>query len=128
MSDFDDWNALKKKVNDKEHIPLIQEGDIWWCHLGKNIGIESFGKGKDFSRPVLVIKKHNKNHLVVIPATTQIKKDKFYYRLNIKNKPACLLLSQIRTVDSKRLITLLTKISDNNLNKIKKAIYEINFQ
>jgi len=28
VSDFDDWNTLKKKVNDKEHIPLIQEGDI----------------------------------------------------------------------------------------------------
>lgn len=128
MSDFDEWNILKKKVNQKELFPPVKEGEIWWCHLGQNIGIESCGRSSIFARPVLIIKKHNPNHCLIIPATKNFKKGSFYYQIKIKCRTASLLLSQIKTIDTKRLYDLISEISNEELVLIKKAVYEINFQ
>jgi mRNA-degrading endonuclease toxin of MazEF toxin-antitoxin module len=128
MSDFDGWNILKKKVNQKELFPPVKEGEIWWCHLGQNIGIESFGKGRNFSRPVLIIKKHNANHLIIIPATKSKNRSPFHYTLNSKRGNSSFLISQIRTIDTKRLYEKIHEITNEELNEIKKAVYEINFQ
>jgi hypothetical protein len=41
MSDsknFEDWFDLKPKIDNIEKIPKFREGEIWWCHLGENIG------------------------------------------------------------------------------------------
>lgn len=128
MSDFDEWNILKKKVNQKELFPPVKEGEIWWCHLGQNIGIESFGKGRNFSRPILITKKHNVNHCVVIPTSSIKKKDKFHLEVRIGNSASYLLLSQVRTIDTKRLYEKIHEIDKDELDRIKKAVYEINFQ
>lgn len=54
---FDDWNMAKKKAHKLGRVPAFKEGEIWWCVIGENIGIEINGKQKKFSRPVLVLKK-----------------------------------------------------------------------
>jgi len=128
MNDFDRWNILKKKINKKDNLPLFEEGDLWWCNLGKNVGIETFGKGKYFSRPVLIIKKHNINQIVIIPATKQPKLGKFYYKIESENETSYLLLSQIKVIDTKRLIKIISQVNQEEITEIKKAVYEINFQ
>lgn len=128
MCDFDEWNILKKKVNKRDRIPLIKEGDLWWCHLGMNIGIESAGKHKNFSRPVLIIKKHNRNHLIVIPTSSRPKYGKYYYKIIVEEKTSYLMLSQIRIMDTKRVISKISRVKNETLTEIKKAVYEINFQ
>lgn len=58
--EFDEWNELKKRRNCSGSLPMINDGDIWWCAVGKNVGIEIDGKGRRFSRPVLIMKKLSK--------------------------------------------------------------------
>lgn len=127
MKDFDSWNNLKKIINNKDKIPLITEGDIWWCNIGKNIGIESNGKNKNFGRPVLIIKKHNIHHIIVVPTTSQKKYGKFYYKIKHEGKTSYLLLSQIKTLDVKRLYQKMYQINELELSEIKKAIINLNF-
>ena len=55
---FLDWIGIKEKLDAHEHQPpLITEGDLWWCAVGENVGIEVSGKSKDFTRPVIILKK-----------------------------------------------------------------------
>ncbi len=42
---------IAERLDDSEHVPpLFKESDIWWCHLGDNIGTEISGKGDMFDR------------------------------------------------------------------------------
>ena len=53
--DYRLWNRIKKEANNLNLRPLwYKERDIWICNLGENIGFEEDGKGKDFTRPVLI--------------------------------------------------------------------------
>jgi hypothetical protein len=38
--DFDQWNSLKKQLNENERIFYAHPREIWWCSLGINIGAE----------------------------------------------------------------------------------------
>ncbi len=125
--DFDSWNELKKEV---EHTELgedfyFYEREIWWCHIGENVGIESCGKGIKFNRPVLIIKKYNKHHCVVIPTTTTERTGKFYFPVLINGIRSFLMLSQIKTIDSKRLENKIITVEVDEFNKIKNLISEI---
>ena len=47
---------LEKKIV----YPSFKEGELWWCSIGINVGVEIFGKGPDAVRPVVIFKKINK--------------------------------------------------------------------
>ena len=50
---FLEWIGLKEKLHTANSTPpLFKEGEVWWCVVGENIGIEMNGKGDVFSRPV----------------------------------------------------------------------------
>lgn len=52
---FLEWIQLKQKIYETESAPLyFKEGDMWWCAVGENVGIEINDKGDIFSRPVFV--------------------------------------------------------------------------
>jgi len=90
--------------------------------LGCNIGFEEDGKNRNFERPVLVLKKFNKNILWAIPLTTKNKQGRFFYSVNEGQKNYTLILPQLRLISSKRLIRKMTKISKANLYAVKKEI------
>ena len=71
--DFDKWNELKKIIEKKENFLKFRERDIWFIHLGKNIGSEQNGKGNEFLRPVLVLKKFSKRYFLGVPLSSQKK-------------------------------------------------------
>ena len=56
---FDDWNIIKKDVHssDKNKSLFFNEKEVWWVTIGINIGLEIYGKGSSFTRPVLILKK-----------------------------------------------------------------------
>ena len=56
--DFSGWIVLKEKLHKTRRRPrTVSEGDIWWCTVGENVGVEINGKGHLFARPVLVLTK-----------------------------------------------------------------------
>lgn len=94
--------------------------------MGLNVGFEQDGKGKDFSRPILVIKKFNKEVFIGLPLTTKPKLGRFYFSLKsydgVQRK---VILSQIRLFDSKRLQEKLGTLYLYEFNEIKKTLIQL---
>ncbi|MHC1716685.1 MAG: type II toxin-antitoxin system PemK/MazF family toxin [Candidatus Dojkabacteria bacterium] len=102
---LDRWNEVKKKISQYRHRPpSYHESDIWWVSVGYNIGYEIYGKGKDFARPVLIIKKFNREFFVGIPLSTKIKDNQYYIPITIGTREVSALISQIRVFSTKRML------------------------
>ncbi len=72
--------------------------------IGLNIGVEEDGKNNNFERPVLIIKKFNEKMMFCIPLTTQVKESKYMAIYELKGLKYGAKLSQMKLIDSKRLI------------------------
>lgn len=126
MNDFDLWNENKKLINKNCFNKFYHPKDIWWCYLGLNIGHEQNGSEKNYERPVLILKGFNKNVCLIVPLTTSKNKSKFKIRIGVVDKKeAQAIISQIRLIDTKRLINKICSLDENTFNKIKKAIKEL---
>jgi mRNA interferase MazF len=125
LKDFINWIQYKIFLQQNKNSLNFSEREIWWCSLGVNLGTEMDGKNTKFNRPVLIIKKFNKSQFWAIPLTTKTQtNDTFYYEIIVQNKQSWLCLSQIRTVDAKRLSgnSKIEKISESEFKKIKNKI------
>ena len=125
--EYDEWHNKKKILNEREDIDNIffREKEVWWTALGVNIGFEQDGKGEEFRRPVLILKKFNKYVVLVVPLTTKIKKNnKYYVSCSIVNDSTLrmVIISQIRLIDTKRFIDKLGVTDEDSFSKIKNAI------
>ncbi len=120
--DFQKWHFKKSFLNNKSTRLFFHEREVWWCSLGVNVGFEQDGKGKFFTRPVLVLKKFNKEIFWALPLTTKIKESKFYTPIFLGDQISRnVILSQIRLIDAKRLIDKMGTISRENYELIKKT-------
>ena len=101
---YDQWNGLKQQINSKNQIMGFREKDILFISIGKNIGFESYGKGEEFLRPVVVVKKFGKDSFYAIPLTSKRREGYFYFSFSYKiGIISTALLSQARIFDSKRV-------------------------
>jgi hypothetical protein len=55
--DFFGWAKVKANLHHKRKINYFNEREVWWCAMGANIGHEQDGKGKLWTRPVLILRK-----------------------------------------------------------------------
>ena len=122
MKDFDSWNLLKKKIDDHPKGPLFKEGEVWWVNCGLNIGYEIDGKGELFLRPFIIIKKNDSNSSICVPLTKNLSNRNYYFRLEIKGLIISCSLSQIKTIDSRRLFRKHCEISSSKLKVVKDEI------
>lgn len=80
---FDTWNIEKKRISATEpNAPVfINQREIWFVKMGKNIGFEEDGK-ENFLRPILVLKKVG--NLFFTAALTSRGKENttFYHKLH----------------------------------------------
>ncbi|MDP3962257.1 MAG: type II toxin-antitoxin system PemK/MazF family toxin [bacterium] len=127
FKDFDKWNSLKKKIDLREVDESIffHERDVWWCSIGVNIGVESNGKNDFFERPVLILKVFNKDMIWCLSITSTIKASPFYYLINFETGPRSVMITQIRTVSSKRFLRKVDSVSDEDFVAIKYAVSAI---
>lgn len=124
--DYQKWHKIKKLVNDRLGRPYFYEREIWWCSMGANVGFEQDGKGKNFSRPILIIKKFNKEVFLGLPLTTKPKIGKYYLTLDLNDEiNRKVILSQLRLFDSKRLQEKIITIDLSQFLAIKKAIIQL---
>lgn len=122
---LDKWNAVKKSVDKKKFKQKIEIQRIYWVSIGQNVGSEVYGKGKDFARPVLVVKVFFNDTFLGVPLTSKAKNKtgRLYYKfIDSKNRLQVALLAQMRTFDTKRKANYISKISDENFIKLKKKI------
>ena len=124
-NEFDQWNIEKKHLNENICKINFKEKDIFFIKMWKNIRYEQNWKWPNFLRPVLVIKKFNKDIFWWLALTSKQKDWLYYYSFFVDNKPQCAILSQIRLYDKNRLYTKIWMISENDFVKIKEKIKSI---
>lgn len=123
--DFDRWNKQKKEADALHERPMFREREVWWCSLGVNVGDEQDGKGQSFTRPVLVLKKFNRNIFMGVPLSTQLKDNPFYHRIFFKGIEQSVLLSQLRILDVKRFRDKMGDLPSQEVEKIKEKLRKL---
>lgn len=125
MTDFDLWNNIKKQLG-KVNLPVDKfpkEGEVWMCHLGKNLGYEQNGSGESFSRPVLIVKKFNNHMFWVVPLSTKQKSFDFYYNYtDPQGNKVSAILAQLKLLSIVRLKRNIYEILKEDILKIKSKI------
>ena len=125
-NDFYTWTNKKSQIDSSDKKPpFFREGEIWWCSIGKNIGVEVGGKGKLFARPVLVLKKLSPTVFVAIPLTTKIKTGDWYYTFSHRDRVIITNLSQIRMLDHRRFVNRYGEIGPGTFSEIKKKLRKL---
>jgi mRNA interferase MazF len=121
--DFDTWN-IKKKAIDSDLLRIFcHNREIWWCSLGINIGFEQDGKGRNFDRPVVVIKAFSRDLFWGVALTSKMKEGPFYFPIGLVDEvEAVAILSQIRIVDTKRLVRKITILDEATFEELKSAL------
>ena len=123
IKDFKKWHNEKSNIHEHKNRVFFHEREVWFAALGANIGFEQDGKGEEFLRPVVVVKKFNNEVLWGIPTTKKDKKGKYYFKFLYKEKESTTaILSQLRLVDSKRLKYHIGIMSEKDFSEMKKRI------
>ena len=111
MDRFDEWNEVKKQLEQKTGTG-VANGEVYWLSIGQNLGSETYGKGADFKRPVLVLNKvYIKNYInafIGVPLSSKAsqKSGCLYHKFTDKQGiKQVALLAQIRLFDTKRVIS-----------------------
>jgi len=126
--DFDKWNVSKKKIHSKNAMHFYHEREVWWCSLGVNVGFEQDGTGKNFDRPVIVVRGFNKNTFFGVGLTGKKKSGKYYFYLGkIIGQDATAVLSQVRLLDTKRLVRKIGTLSEVKFEEFKSALIKALF-
>lgn len=126
IKEFDKWIEKKKELHNKHVVPpLFKECDIWWASIGINVGYEEDGKHEKFIRPVLVLKKFNRELFLGVPMSTKLKNNKYYIEVTIAEKIVSALISQIRVFSAKRLQDKLAELDSKDFEKVKNEVVKM---
>ena len=124
--DFDNWIIVKKKTEKRSRINAYKYS-VFWCAFGENVGSEISGKGNNFLRPVVVLKKFGDRCVLVAPLTSNLNENKNNILIKIEGEDFFknVLVSQMRVVDSKRLYDYMGKIKEEFRQMIKDSFNKV---
>jgi mRNA interferase MazF len=127
---YNQWNIEKQRINKKDdRFFFINPREIWFTKMGQNIGYEENGK-KEFSRPVLVLKKVG-NLFFTVALTTKGKTDSRFYHLfeevifhgeHNNNNESWAILSQVKVMDKRRFEGKIGIVGNKEFSLIKQKI------
>lgn len=121
--DFDGWNNIKQELHGATDTPFCNEREVWWCSLGLNIGFEQDGSGEDYRRPVLIFKHMGGQTYLVVPLTISPKTHPMRLPIGVVGgRSAYTALSQIRVIDTRRLLQKIETLSETVFDEIRKTI------
>jgi mRNA-degrading endonuclease toxin of MazEF toxin-antitoxin module len=126
VKNFPGWHALKQSIDSLTGArPMgYKDRDVWWLSVGHNVGFEENGKGPAFRRPVLVVRGFSKEVFWGVPLTSKIKSGIYYHTFTITGATtqSTALLSQLRTFDTKRMISKVGMVNEADFKEIKKQL------
>jgi len=124
---LDDWNELAKAL--EERLPVFcNVREIWWCSIGMNIGTEIYGKNDLFERPALILKLFNVKTALILPITSKAKTQRFFRQIQLNGRKCFVVLSQPRTVSTKRLLKKEGRLGQTEFNSILNAYVSLIMQ
>ena len=98
---------------------------FYWCSIGVNVGTEEDGKNELFERPIIILRVLNKNTLRVAPLTSKEKSDQHHFSISYHNRTGSVILSQIKTISTKRLSRKLTRLDKDQFEKLINKIRDV---
>jgi deoxyuridine 5'-triphosphate nucleotidohydrolase len=120
---FDQWNAKKQVIHEEGKRAFCYPREIWWCTFGINIGFEQDGIGSNFRRPIVVVKGFSKDAFFGVALTSREKEGEYYFPVGrVDGKTAVAILSQVRFIDTKRLIEKIGVLDDVIFQEMKSAL------
>lgn len=120
------WHKIKSWLHNEKPWVFFHESEVWFCHLGENIGFEQDGKGTQFLRPVVIIRKFNKQIFWGVPLTSKIKTGPYYYNVEFGvNRNNSAILSQLRLIDAKRLKYKIGTLSPIEFQELTKKLKDL---
>lgn len=119
-----DWFRIAILLHFKKSKALFKEGEIWWCSIGMNVGIETYGKEPKFLRPVLVLKKFDASGFFGIPLTSHRKIGSWYVPITCGGIHGSAMLNQARIFDAKRLVIRMGALGDEHFKSIKQIFHD----
>ena len=126
---FDIWNEIKKETHKKQNNVGFKEREIFWLRLGKNIGNEEYGKGNEFQRPVLIVRKLTKEIFIGVPLTSTLKNNDYFHTFLYKGRNGFIensaMILQLKTFDKNRLVTRIGMINKEEFQKINEKIVRL---
>jgi mRNA interferase MazF len=119
------WHNTKYWIHNDKQRPRFRESEVWFCSLGENIGFEEDGKGRNFLRPVIIVRKFNKQVLWALAITSKQKVGKYYFPVDFGRGINTAILSQLRLIDSKRLMNIIGTIPKGQFSQLTKKLKEL---
>lgn len=120
-----EWQRQKEILASMQVLPKFSEHEVWWCGVGENIGSEINGKGKSYSRPVLILRKTNNEQFVGLPFTTGKHTGKNNMTLVLDDKEQVVCLSQVRSLSARRLYKKMGELPESDYENVKERFLEI---
>ncbi len=123
---FNEWNKIKKETHAKDFTLGVKPREIFGSKIGQNVGYEQNGKGKNFARPVIIVRRLTKDLFVGIPTTTTIRDDSDYFHSfnyldrNKKELKVSALILQIKVFSIKRVMNKIGTMDKESFGKITK--------
>lgn len=116
-----------KKETEHGNAPVFfKERDIFWVRVGENVGFEQNGKGDEFQRPVIIVKKYSPHMFLGIPLSTTYREGSFFYPFSFEEgRMSTALLIQHKLFSSKRLMKKIGKINMGNFSEMKEKLVEL---
>ncbi len=123
QKEFEKWNKQKNILDKNSFRLFFHEREVWFVSLGANIGFEQDGKGEEFLRPVIIVKKFNNDVFWGIPTTKRSKTGEYYFSFSYKDGCFSMaILSQLRLIDAKRLKYKIGTVKEIDFLNIKRLI------
>jgi len=124
MEQYDQWNEIKKETQNNRRKLGIKSRDIFWAKIGFNIGNEEYGKGKDFIRPLIIVRQLTHDLFIGIPTTTSDKENNDYFhninytdKTNQEIKSSAMILQQ-KVFSKKRLLSKIGTVNKKDFDII----------
>ena len=121
-----EWD--QKKTETIRNIPQFKAREIYHAKIGENIGFEQSGKGDDFVRPVLVLKRLTKEIFFGVPLSTTSREGTFFYNFEfLEGVQSSALLVQTKLFSSKRLLNKIGMIKKEDFENLRKKLNDLIF-
>lgn len=123
---FDKWNEVKKVVQNDEKIRLFKQRDIFFINMGQNVGFEQNGKGENFVRPIIILKRITNQMFLGIPLSSQLRKGGWFFEFEFDTKDDVsrniAIIPQIKMFSSRRLLNKIGVIKTKDFEILKQKV------
>jgi len=121
-------NQKSDRRSGRSRAPLFSRRRSLVGSTRENVGYETDGKSSEFTRPVIILRKYNQYSFLALPLTTAPKPNPYRLPIGIVDgRQAFATLSQLRNIDSKRLVKKIVHLDPDILAAIKKEASRVNF-